>query len=155
MLDERLFGNVIQIGVLVRDLPSALENYKNILGIDEFRTAKYPPEDEPNCERTYRGKKGNFWATFCFFNYGNIELELIQPLKGENIWDDFLKTHGSAAIHHVKYLIQDHKQVEQHFAALGIEKIQSGASVGINKGRTWAFYDTLPALGFYVEVMNV
>ena len=155
MSEKMLFDQLIQVGILVRDLPTALEKYKTILGIEQFRIVKYPPEDEPNCERTYRGKAGNFEAKFCFFDYGNIELELIQPICGENIWDEFLAVHGNAAIHHVKYFVKDHCQVEQHFAALGIEKIQSGASVGINKGRSWAFYDTLSALGFYVEVMNV
>ena len=151
---KEFFSRLIQVGVIVRDLDRALENYARLLGIESFRISKYPPDDEPNCERTYMGKSGNFSAKFCFFDYGNIELELIQPLSGENIWDDFLKVQGDICIHHLKYLVKDHAQVEEHFKKLGVEKIQSGASVGINKGRSWAFYDTMDALGFYTEVMN-
>lgn len=154
LLTKEMFSRLIQVGVIVKDKDHTLEKYKNILGMDKFRIAKYPPDDEPNCERIYMGKDGNFSAYFCFFNYDNIELEVIQPIEGENIWSDFLSVSGDIKIHHLKYLVKDHKAVEEHFKKFGIKKIQSGASVGINKGKVWAFYDTMDLLGFYTEVMN-
>ncbi len=151
---KELFKNLIQIGMIVEDLDSTLQNLEEIIGMGPFRVAEYPPADEPNCERTYYEKDGDYRGKFCFFNYGNIEFEVIQPLEGQNIWTDFLKNNNGYGLHHLKFLVEDHQEIKQYFDLKGIKRIQSGASVGINKGKSWAYYDTKEKLGFYIEVMN-
>lgn len=151
---KELFKNLIQIGMIVEDLDSTLQNLEEIIGMGPFRVAEYPPADEPNCERTYLEKDGDYRGKFCFFHYGNIEFEVIQPLEGQNIWTDFLKNNHGYGLHHLKFLVDDHQEIKQYFDSKGIKRIQSGASVGINKGKSWAYYDTKEKLGFYIEVMN-
>lgn len=99
------FKNPIQIGVLVDDLESYLKKLESVFGIGPFRIAEYPPEGTAPF-REYRGKEGNFIAKFCFYHLGNIELELIQPISGDNIWREHIDKHGQG-IHHLKFLVPD------------------------------------------------
>lgn len=149
---KSVFHNPIQIGVLTKDLDKFLDKLENVFGIGPWRIAKYPPEgNAPFME--YKGKNGNFKANFCFVNLGNIELEVIQPLEGENIWDDFMEHQGNS-IHHIKWLIDDHKPVEEYMNKNGYSIIQQGEGVGPNAGKRWAFYNTFEDIGFDIEVMN-
>ena len=44
---------------------------------------------------------------------GNIQLELIQPLNGPNIWKEFLEEKGEA-LHHIQPHVQDPKATPRH-----------------------------------------
>ena len=149
---KTVFDNPIQIGVLTRDLEGYLDKLERIFGIGPWRIASYPPEGTTPF-REYMGKAGNFKAKFCFFMFGNIEIEVIEPLEGENIWGDFIDKHGNA-IHHIKFLTDDHRPVEEHLNKHGYKIIQQGEGVGHNAGKIWAFYNTFDDIGFDVEVMN-
>ena len=152
-LDPRmLVRDPIQVGVLVRDLESYLAKLEEVFGIGPFRIAEYPPKDAVPM-REYHGKNGNFTAKFCFYHLGNIELELIQPIDGENIWEDHMQQHGPG-IHHLKFLVPEHESVRAYMEANGYTISQQGAGVGPNKNRVWAFYPTYDDIGFDVEIMN-
>ena len=153
MAENKHFNTLIQIGLVVRDLDGALKNFEEIMGIGPFRIAEYPPVDDRDCVRTYHGKKGDFQAKFCFYKFDNIEIELICPIQGENIWTDFLEDHGPG-LHHLKFSVPTHQDTEKLFHEHGVEMISSGAAVGPNKGKTWVYYDTWEKLGFFIEMMN-
>lgn len=146
------FKDPIQIGVLVNDLEQYLEKLESVFGIGPFRIAEYPPKGTSPF-REYRGKNGNFIAKFCFYHLGNIELELIQPISGDNIWQEHIDKHGQG-IHHIKFLVPDHKPIEEYLNENGYHIIQQGEGVGPNAGKIWAFYDTYDDIGFDVELMN-
>lgn len=147
-----IFNQPIQIGMLVRDLEEYLDRLDKVLGMGPFRIVDYPPAGE-EMFREYRGKQGNFKAKFCFYHLGNIELELIQPLEGESVWEEFLEKHGPG-LHHLKFLVPEFEGIKQYMSANGYDISQQGDAVGINKGRIWAYYNTYEDIGFDVEIMN-
>ena len=147
------FKNPIQIGILVKDAHKVSEDLLETLGIGPFRIVNFPPPDAPELIREYHGKAGNFTAKFYFVDLGNIELELIEPVSGENIWSDYIERHGSC-IHHIKFLIDDLPETEAHLAAHGLRCSQKGSSVGKNAGKVWAFYDSHDRFGFDLEIMT-
>lgn len=150
-----VFHNPIQIGIIVKDLDELLKNLEEILGVKDFRIASFPPEGCENVTREYHGKQGTFTGKFCFFDWGNIELELIQPISGDSVWFDYLeKTPNGKGIHHIKFMTDHHEPVIEHFAKLEIPCVTKGEGVGPNTGRIWSFYDTFEQLGFDVEVLN-
>ncbi|MHB1393338.1 MAG: VOC family protein [Clostridia bacterium] len=153
MLNDNTFKNPIQIGLIAEDLDSTLENLQNILGIGPFRIVDYPPAEKKDLKRFYKGEPSDFTAKFCFFDLGNIEFEVIQPLTGKSIWRDFLDKKGPG-LHHIKFNVDEHGSAREHFESKGIEVSQMGASVGKNEGKEWVFYNTYDAVGFAVEVMN-
>ena len=150
---KQVFTAPIQIGVLTNDLEQYLDKLEKVFGMGPWRIADYPPTGS-NPFTEYYGKKGDFKAKFCFYHLGNIELEIIQPLEGDNIWADFIKEHGNA-IHHIKFLTDDHKPVEKYLNSNGYKIIQQGEGVGPNAGKIWSFYNTFDDIGFEVEVMNI
>jgi methylmalonyl-CoA/ethylmalonyl-CoA epimerase len=153
MNSAEVFRNPIQIGLIVEDLDKTLENLQSIFGIGPFRIVDFPPQGHEDIMRQYKGENGDFTAKFCFFDLGNIELEIIQPLSGKSIWRDFLDKNGPG-LHHIKFSVPEHAEVKQHLTENNINISQMGASVGKNAGKTWVFYDTEDKIGFAVELMN-
>lgn len=151
---KEYLGDPIQIGVIVKNFNRVKENYLTILGVDNFREAHFPPDTGEDPKRMYYGRNGNFEANFYFFKWNNIELELIKPITGESIWKDYLSDGKEFGIHHIKFAVDRIEPLDKYFKSLGIEKIQQGAAVGPNAGKTWAFYGTMDRLGFDVEVIN-
>lgn len=147
------FRNPIQIGMVVRDLKTTLKNLEEILGIGPFQVVEFPPAGEKNVKMEYHGEHAPFRAKFCFFDLGNIEIEVIQPLEGETIWDEFLEKKGPG-LHHIKFLLPTHGPTREHMKERGIGISQMGASVGKNSGKEWVYYDTEELIGFAVETMN-
>lgn len=152
-MEKDLFRHMIQVGLVVSDLENTLDNFEKLLGIGPFRIVDYPPVDEPDCLRMYQGNPSDFTAKFCFFDFGNIELEIIQPLSGSSIWLDFLNEHGPG-IHHLKFSMDHQQPARQHFEANGFQCVQEGAAVGKNKGKVWSYFDLQDKLPFCVEIMN-
>ncbi len=155
MSDEvkKAFRNPIQIGLIVDDLESTLENLQNLFGIGPFKIVDFPPEGEKDVKMMYKGEEAKFKAKFCFFNLGNIELEIIQPLEGKTIWRDFLDKKGPG-LHHIKFNVPTHKESQSYLLDNGINISQMGSSVGKNAGKEWVFYDTEDLIGFAIETMN-
>lgn len=154
-MDETLFRNVVQVGMVVSDLDQTLEKFQSLLGIRPFRTVEYPPVGEEGCLREYRGKSGDFTARFCFFNLGGIELEVIQPLTGDSIWSDFLRDHGPG-LHHLKFPVDRLEPARRQLEENGFRCVQQGAAAGPNKGRMWVYYEHEPQkdLPLCIEIMN-
>lgn len=150
---KEVFKNPIQIGMVVDDLETVMKNLENILGIGPFRIVDFPPPGYENVMRKYKGENSDFTAKFCFFDLGNIELEIIQPLTGKSIWRDHIDKHGPG-LHHIKFSVSEHGPVREYLAEKGVEISQMGASVGKNAGKEWVFYNTESKVGFAIELMN-
>lgn len=152
---EETFHNPIQIGIICRDLETTLKNFSEILGMEKFRIAQFPPEETGETTRVYHEKDGDFTGKFCFFDWGNIELEIIQPISGKSVWFDYLdRTPNGLGIHHVKFIVEHQEPVKEYFDSIGVERVLYGEGVGPNSGRIFAFYDTFEKLGFDVEILN-
>ncbi|GAA0181808.1 hypothetical protein SH2C18_42890 [Clostridium sediminicola] len=150
---KETFSNPIQIGLIVDDLDTTLEKFEKIFGIGPFRVVDFPPEGEENITMKYKGEDEKFTAKFCFYNLGNIEFEIIQPLTGKTIWRDFLDEKGPG-LHHIKFLVPTHDESREYLLDNGFNISQMGSSVGKNAGKEWVFYDTDDTLGFALEMMN-
>lgn len=156
MIQNDEFKKLIQIGMVVSDLDKTLDNFQKVLGIGPFKVVKYPTDEmtEPErAQREYKGSPANFSAYFCFFDFGNIEFEIIQPLEGESTWSDFLKEKGPG-LHHLKFLIKNYDEVKDELNRKGFEMVQRGPAVGMNRGREWSYFDATETLGINIELMN-
>lgn len=149
------FNNYVHFGIVVKDYKKTIDILENAFGIGPWRVNDFPPADvDPSqLNMTYNGKPGNFKAKFCFANINNTEVEVIQPVEGESVWKDFLDQHGNG-IHHVKFFVESIVETKKFMESKGYKMMQSGAGVGPNSGRTWAYFDTLEDAGFIVEVLS-
>ncbi len=141
-MDER---KIMQIGIVVNDLEKAVKQYHKILGTGPWDVYKYAPPEMR--DSTYRGKPSD-WSILAAFTWlGNIQLEIIQPLKGPSIYYEHLEKRGEG-LHHIKEYVDDCQEVIKDFKQKGISVIQSG-KFGLGE---FYYFDTEPLLGISFEI---
>lgn len=135
--------NLDQIGIVVPDLHTITDELTRLFGIGPWRITEWPLADiEP--EATYHGQEGNFRLLLAFAMVGNTQLEIIQPLDGENIFSDFLRDHGPG-LHHIRLNTPEFEEGVSALINAGINKMTSGT--GVHYGSKWAYFDTSKLLG--------
>jgi len=141
--------NVDQIGIVVRDLRDMAKNLYQILGIGPFRIFEWPIEGiDP--ESTYHGEPEAYRILLGFARQGVTQIELIEPLEGQNIWSDYLDSHGPG-IHHFRLVVSDFDEKVSQMEKSGFKKIASGT--GAHIGSEWAYFDTADLLsGIVIEL---
>jgi methylmalonyl-CoA/ethylmalonyl-CoA epimerase len=138
---------IIQVGIVVNDMDKALKNYTEIFGAGPWDIYEFgPPEMR---EPMYRGKSSEWSALLALTWVGDRHVELIKPIKGPNVYFDFLEKHGEG-IHHIKEWVDDCQKTIEEYRKKGIEVLQSG------KYDEDEFYylDTEPTLGILLEIGN-
>jgi methylmalonyl-CoA/ethylmalonyl-CoA epimerase len=141
--------SVDQIGIVVHDLHAMIANLSEIFGIGPFRVMEWPIEGvDP--QATYHGNPGNFRLLLAFATIGKTQLEIVQPLEGQNIYSDFLDEHGPG-LHHIRITVPDFEEKVAFMKASEIKNIASGT--GVHVGSKWAYFDTTELLeGVVVEL---
>lgn len=142
-------ANADQVGIVVKDLDAAMDQFKLLLGVENFDVVDWPkPGTDP--ESTYYGKPAQFKLRIGFAQLGNLQLELIQPVKGKSIFTDFLETHGPG-LHHIRFSEKDFNQKVEQLQKAGVQMISSGR--GVRSASIWAYFDTTQLLGgIYIEL---
>jgi methylmalonyl-CoA/ethylmalonyl-CoA epimerase len=138
-----------QIGIVVNDLHTFTQELTRLFGIGPFRIFEWPLAGvDP--QATYHGQPASFRLLLAFVTVGKIQLEIVQPLEGQNIYSDFLRDHGPG-IHHFRLTIPGFDKGVEALIRDGIENIASGT--GVHVGSRWAYFDTTHKLeGVIVEL---
>ncbi|MDA4137149.1 MAG: VOC family protein [Thaumarchaeota archaeon] len=140
-------GGICQIGIVVRDLQKATDNYWATLGIGPWMTLRIEPPLLRDL--TLRGKPVEASMLAAIAQSGSIQLELIEPLEGPSIWKEFLDERGEA-LHHVQSLVQDPDAALAAFKESGIDVLMSGR-IGDS---IFYYMDTEPLLGTIYEFVG-
>ncbi len=137
---------ITQVGIVVENLKEVMANYQSILGIGPWDILEYKPPTLHDV--TYHGKPVNpKWMVASvnlmspINNVGRVQLELLQPISGDNIYSDFLYEHGEG-IHHLQFLVDDINDTNRIMEAEGFPVLMGG---GFLDGG-FAYYDTLGPL---------
>jgi methylmalonyl-CoA/ethylmalonyl-CoA epimerase len=136
---------IIQVGIVVRDLDRAVEQYCTVYGAGPWSIYTYGPPEMRN--GTYRGNPSDWSACIAFTWLGDRQLEIIQPLKGPNIYYEFLEKKGEG-LHHIKEWVEDPDKTVKEYAQKGVQMIQSGEF----DGSYFYYFDTEPFLGITLEI---
>jgi methylmalonyl-CoA/ethylmalonyl-CoA epimerase len=138
-----------QVGIVVRDIQTTIETLQNLFGVGPFRVIEWPiPGVDP--QSTYHGKPEYYRLLLGFARIGPTQVEIIQPVEGQNIYTDFLESHGPG-LHHIRFTVPDFEERVAALEAAGIENIASGT--GAHVGSKWAYFDTTALLdGVVVEL---
>jgi 4-hydroxyphenylpyruvate dioxygenase-like putative hemolysin len=86
--------------------------------------------------------------------WGNVELELIQPLEGESLHTDFLETYGEG-LHHLGFNVVNYDVVFERFLQEGFKPLMRAESyVAAYKGHLKAcYFDTRRIGGIIFEII--
>ncbi|MGD1171633.1 VOC family protein [Mycobacterium seoulense] len=103
---------------------------------------------------SYLGKPADFVASISLSYLGDMQLELIQPVRGENIYSDFLRESGPG-LHHICMEAESPEQLEAALAGA----VKSGAAVvqqGVMPGGIQFAYVSAPQAAVpFVEIAYI
>lgn len=117
-----------QIGLVVRDLEDGMDRFGAMLGIDEWAVYDFEP---PALERTtYRGEETPQRWQLCIATLGDVDVELIEPIEGENSYTEHLDEHGEGLHHVACFAFDDPRAVVDSYTDAGVEILQSGVYNG-------------------------
>ena len=147
--DSNLLGTdrVTQIAIVVRDIEKTASEYATLLGVEKPGVIVTAGLDEAHTQ--YRGAPSEATAKLCFFDLGQVSIELIEPDGKPSTWQDHLDKHGPG-VHHIAFQITDMEARLKALAANGMETIQRGDFTG---GR-YAYVDSSAKIGVELELLE-
>lgn len=149
---ETLVGRPVgQIGIVVGDLESSCRRYSALWECGPWRIYTYGPEILSS--QSYRGDRSGFVVRIAL-NPTTPQLELLQPLEGPSVYDDWLERRGEG-LHHLAAFVEDADEAIASLAAAGYGVLQEGRGFGVEGDGVFAYFDTEYDLGYLLEVVQV
>lgn len=91
---------LLQIGIIVRDVDRAVAYYENVLGMGPWEVSYMRGDQPPTEDLTINGKRETGIVSKLAFSHAyGIEIELIEPIA-DSAFKRWLDTHGPG-IHHI------------------------------------------------------
>ena len=140
----KISDGLFQQAFVVDDLASAQAALRGSLGCGPF-------VDLPATDLDYqlRGERVSCALALGFARSGNVQIELLQPVRGEGLHVEFLATNGPGA-HHLGFIVDDRDDIEAVGTAAGFPMVMSGEFGSLRFG----YLDTFAAMGVYVEIVE-
>ncbi|MFC1948767.1 VOC family protein [Chloroflexota bacterium] len=128
----------IHMAMVVKDMDEAIKRFEKI-GVGPFPPFLGGPEGMPVTGKTVWGEPSDYDMDLrvAKSQFGGIGFELIQPLKGPSIYDEFLEKTGGG-YHHLAYAVGDLDAAIAEMAKAGFKVVQTGA---FERGK-WAYVST-------------
>jgi 4-hydroxyphenylpyruvate dioxygenase-like putative hemolysin len=131
----------------VREIERASAAYADLFGVEAPQWSLTDGYEDAHTE--YRGQASTARAKLAFFDLGQVQLELIEPVGAPSTWREFLETHGEG-MHHIAFRIQGMEEQLAILADKGMPAVQRGDYTG---GR-YAYVDAAPQLGLILELLE-
>lgn len=141
------FTHISQIGFVVKDMNKIVREMQRIFGV-EPKFADIPLEGQ-KCN----GKPSKSHALIAFYNFANVELEFVQPLSGQSIWQDFLDS-GRSGLHHIRFSVNNFDGIVDDMKEKSINICMEGLSVRKTPNLRWGYFDSMEELDYYFEIFN-
>jgi methylmalonyl-CoA/ethylmalonyl-CoA epimerase len=140
-----------QIAWVVKDIEVAKRFFQDVMGMSNF--SKVQTIRAKDFEGTYYGKPSNAESLVSMAYSGGTFIELIQPVSGNSIFQDYLDKNPAGGMQHVAYSIPvaDFDKVVSEFTEKGFPVI-SMFDTSIAK---IVFFDTRKEIGVMTELMGI
>jgi methylmalonyl-CoA/ethylmalonyl-CoA epimerase len=140
----RIGNGLFQQAYVVRDLAAAERSMHNALGCGDF-------VDLPASDLDYdlRGERVSAALALGFARSGNMQVELIQPVRGSSLHAEFLASNGPGS-HHFGYIVDDLDEVVELATSGGCPFLMGGQFGTLR----FCYVDTWSMLGVYTELVE-
>jgi methylmalonyl-CoA/ethylmalonyl-CoA epimerase len=140
-------NTVTQIGLVVSNIEEVVRAWSVLLGVPAPEIVLTDTVDIAHTE--YRQQATSARAKLAFFQLGQVDLELIEPIGEPSTWHDQLATHGSS-LHHIAFHVQGMPERIEALAAYGLPLLQRGDYTG----GCYAYLDGSQQYGAIVELLE-
>jgi methylmalonyl-CoA/ethylmalonyl-CoA epimerase len=151
MIDALGGRPVGQVGIIVRDLDHALDDYSARWGLGPWAGYVYGPESVPRL--TYRGGSGSYSVRAALAGR-SPQVELLQPLEGPSIYHEWLES-GRTGLHHVAVHVDSLDNAIESMRAANYDVLQSGHGYGLDGDGGYAYFDTERDFEVIIEAIEV
>jgi len=138
---------VCQIGIVVENIDRAIEAYSEIFNQPMPEVSVTAPLEKAHTR--YRGEPTEARAKLAFFDMGQVNVELIEPIGGPSTWRDFLEENGEG-VHHIAFFVDDTEEAVAFLETKGVDVVQQGDYTG---GR-YTYLDSTPQLAVMLELLE-
>jgi methylmalonyl-CoA/ethylmalonyl-CoA epimerase len=137
-------NQVNQVGIVVKDIEKAMENYADYFGIT------FPKVFIPEYfNKVYRGEPSDFRMKIAVGMMGSLQIELIQVLQGKTVYEEFLDRNGDG-LHHLGFYVKNMEERVEALSKMGIAVLMKGERVGAR----FVYMDTEPIVGVIFEFIE-
>lgn len=137
-----------QIGVVVSDIDRAVEYYTTFFGFGPFTKIDFRPD-----KYWYKGEPSNVRIRQAKAMWGEIELELMQPIDGKSLIHDFLLEQGEG-INHLGFFIDNYDRAYKEMISNGFLPMMAAETEVKDRGIVKAaWFDTMRVGGVFFELI--
>jgi catechol 2,3-dioxygenase-like lactoylglutathione lyase family enzyme len=140
-----------QIAWVVKDIRAAEKFFNEVIGVQEF--VKMENLKAADLEGTYYGKPADFVFNLYLAYSGDSMLELIQPVSGQSIYQDYLDLHPDGGVQHIAYVVAE-AELDKAISELTAKGYPVITSLRLPVASV-AFFDTTKEIGIVTEIIGL
>ncbi len=134
-----------QLGYVYKDVEKQAQILESIYNIPKITFFEFHDQSI-----IYHGRQTKNSIKLGTTQYFNINIELIQPLDGENIYQEFIDG-GREGFHHIGMYVDNLDSSIEAFKKKGINALQIGQIVKMH----YAYMDTEDTFGIIIELLKI
>ncbi len=134
-----------QLGFLYNDIKKQAKLMKSM-----FNLPKFIFSGPKSHSYIYEGRESEVILDVGISRIGNTQIELIQLIDGECIYNQFLDQ-GKEGLHHIGLYVENVQQSIKDFEKIGIKPIQTGRVLR----HIFAYMDTTEFFGIIIELLEL
>ena len=152
MVTKTSFGlQFTQIAWVVKDIKATERIFREAMGINNFSKPEIIRLEE--FEGTYYGEPSDAESLVTLAYTGGTFIELIQPLSGRSIFQDYLDKNPAGGVQHIAYSLPV-ANLDQVISDMANKGFQVVTSVNHPIARI-VFFDTSKDTGIFTEIMGI
>ena len=150
-MDTRLLDEdrVMQICFVTHDLEKSARWFADLTGKPMPKVSVAASPD--TAQAIYHGQPAAVGCRLMMFEFGNIDVEFLEPGPEKSAWRDLLDQKGPGC-HHIAFKTRNLTARNAYLESKGHTLLQRGEFDG--GGGRYAYYDTVPDLGLMIELLE-
>ncbi len=141
-----MFGGFYQLGFVTKDVDKAIDFFTSTLGVPKFFKLNSPVV---NNQKLY-GEEIDIDVNLAFGQFGNTNIEIIQPVKGESTYTEMLKKYDWIGMHHVAIKVFDFDKTINDLTSQGFRIAQTGE---VGRGTKFHYMDMTKQMNYFLEIL--
>ena len=119
---DSLGQHYFQTAYVVKNIEESEKWFGSTLGVPIWARSEVVLDE--NCQ--YRGQPADSAMLISLGFAGDVQIELIQPVRGQSIYTEFLDQ-GRSGLHHIAFVVPEYDQVVAAFEQRNCELLQQGS----------------------------
>lgn len=144
---DRLAPCFFQVAYVVRDLPASETWFQRILGVRSFLRMENLAVGA-GC--TFRGAPADFSMSLALGYMGDTQVELIEPVRGNSPYSEFLAASGPG-LHHIAFAVPDFPATVASLKGEGLPVLAEGY---FETGTHFTYFDCISGGASVVEILG-